>query len=81
MKSEKSTKVDQRLTIIGNHVRKLRKETGMNYIDFAKEIGMDKKTYYKVERGKEEYYLTTLMRILDYYPNISLESFFQDIIL
>jgi len=80
MESEKSPEVDQRLAIIGKHVRRLRKEnTDLNYIEFAANIGMNRKTYYKVERGLEEYYLTTLIRIIDYYPDISLESLFKEI--
>jgi DNA-binding XRE family transcriptional regulator len=80
MKSEDSVSVDQRLTKIGNHVRKLRKEkTDLNYIDFAAKIGMNRKTYYKVERGQEEYYLSTLIRIISYYEEITLESFFREI--
>jgi len=75
-----TTEVDHRLGIIGKQVRKLRKEkTDLSYIDFAEKIGMNRKTYYKVERGQEEYYLSTLIRIISYYEDISLESFFREI--
>ena len=80
MKSDDSAKVDQRLVAIGKHVRKLRKEkTDLNYIDFAKKIGMDKKTYIKVEKGQEEYYLSTLIRIISFYEDLTMESFFREI--
>ena len=80
MKSDGFAKVDQRLTKIGNHVRKLRKEkTDLSYIDFAAKIGMNRKTVYKVERGQEEYYLSTLIRIISFYEDSTLESFFREI--
>ena len=80
MKTKDSAKVDHRLVVIGKQVRKLRKEkTDLSYIDFAEKVGMDKKTYYKVERGQEEYYLSTLIRIISYYEDISIESFFREI--
>jgi len=79
MRSDDSAKVDKRLTIIGDQVRRLRKEkTDLSYIDFAAKIGMNKKTYYKVERGLEEYYLSTLIRIIAFYEDITLESFFRE---
>lgn len=65
---------------IGDQVRKLRKErTKLNYIDFAKEIGMNRKTYHKIETGSSEYYVSSLMRVLDYYPDITAEKFFKEI--
>jgi DNA-binding XRE family transcriptional regulator len=80
MKSNDSVKVDQRLATIGEQVRKLRKEkTDLSYIDFAAKIGMNRKTYYKVERGQEEYYLSTLIRIISFYEDLTMESFFREI--
>ena len=80
MKTKDSAKPDQRLAVIGKHVRKLRKtNTDLNYIDFAATIGMNRKTYYKVERGQEECYLTSLLRIIDFYDDITMESFFREI--
>ena len=67
------------LVIIGKQVRKLRKEqTTMGYIEFAKQIGLDKKTYYKIERGEGEFNITNLMRIISFYPEMTLGEFFAE---
>ena len=67
------------LVIIGKQVRKLRKEqTTMGYIEFAKQIGLDKKTYYKIERGEGDFNITNLMRVISYYPKLTLQEFFKE---
>ena len=67
------------LVKIGRHVRKLRKErTKMGYIEFAEQIGLDKKTYYKIERGEGDYNITNLMRVISYYPKLTLQEFFKE---
>ena len=65
---------------IGDQIRKLRKErTKLNYIEFAKQIGMNRKTYYKIETGSSEYYISSLLRVLEYYPDISTDEFFKSV--
>ena len=68
------------LSKIGKQVRKLRKEkTQLGYIDFAKKVKLNKKTYYKIERGEGDYNISNLIKIISYYsPDISLTKFFYD---
>ncbi len=63
---------------VGKQVRELREEKSIGYAKYAKEIGMSKNTILKVEKGEQEYYLSTLMKILSYYPDVSMETFFKD---
>ena len=78
MGRENDSKHQEWLLKIGAQVRKLRKtETNLNYIDFANIIGIDKKTYYKIERAEGEYNITTLMKIISYYPKMTLSKFFR----
>lgn len=64
---------------VGRQVRKLREEKSIGYAKFAEEVGMSKNTILKVEKGEQEYYLSTLMKILSYYPDVSMEIFFKDL--
>lgn len=65
---------------IGDQVRKMRKErTKLNYMDFAKEIRMNRKTYHKIETGSSEYYISSLLRVLKHYPDTTAEKFFKEI--
>ena len=67
------------LLTIGKHIRKLRKErTAMGYIEFAEKIGMDKKTYYKIERGEGNFNITNLMRIVSFYKEMTMQEFFAE---
>ena len=78
MEQENDSKHQEWLVLIGKQVRRLRKEkTNLNYIDFATTIGLDKKTYYKIERGEGEYNITTLMKIISHYPKLTLSKFFR----
>ena len=65
---------------IGQQLRKLRKEqTGLSYIDFAKMVGMNRKTYYKIETGAGEFYFSSLIRVLSYYKDLPLSQFLRDL--
>ncbi len=77
---EIDTQTSEWLEKIGLQIRQLRKErANIGYALFAKKVGMSKNTILKVEMGQQEYYLSTLMRILSYYPDVSMEQFFQDL--
>ena len=63
---------------IGAQVRKLRKEKAkMGYIEMSEKVGLDKKTYYNIERAVNEYNITSLMKIIDFYPKMTLSNFFK----
>jgi predicted transcriptional regulator len=67
------------LVKIGKQIRKLRKErTKMGYIEFSKQVGMDKKTYYKMERGEGDFNISSLMRIISFYPELTMQEFFAE---
>ena len=72
--------ISQELLIkIGAHLRKLRKEYfKCGYIEFAHKVGMDKKTYYNLERGEKDYNIGNFLKVLSTYSNISLSQFFKD---
>ncbi len=66
------------LILIGKQVRKLRKERAqLSIIKFSEAIRIDKKTYYKIERGHGEFNITTLMKIISFYPKMTLSKFFK----
>ena len=67
----------KKLIEIGEKVRKLRKEkTKNNLKEMAKILSMDKKTYYRIERGEGDYYITNLLKIA-FYHEISLAELFE----
>ena len=67
------------LVKIGKQVRKLRKEQAkLGYIKFAEKICIDKKTYYKIERAEGDYNITNLMRVISFYPKLTLQEFFKE---
>ena len=66
------------LVLIGKQVRRLRKERAkQSIILFSETVGLQRKTYYKIERGQGEFNITTLMKIISHYPNLTLSKFFR----
>jgi transcriptional regulator with XRE-family HTH domain len=63
---------------IGQELKRRRDETGLSYTALAKEIGMDKNSYYYIESAKVICGMVNLLQILDYYE-ITLSEFFQSI--
>ena len=63
---------------IGDAVRRYRNEKRIGYIDAAKEIGIEKKTLYAMERGELNFQIKTLFKVLDYF-SISFLDFINTI--
>ena len=61
------------LKAIGDRIKDLRKKKGVSYITLAKEVGMSRNGYNKIELAKSNLQLITLIRILRYHNT----SFFQ----
>ena len=67
---------------IGKRLRELRKDkTDLNYIDFAKTVGINKKTYYAIEKASKDYNITSFIKVLSYYPDDTVKDFIQKILL
>lgn len=79
-KKQKPTNAEFKIKI-GEKVRKMRKDnTDLNYIDFAKAVGLNKNTVFKIEKGTVgDYYITSLKCIIDYYPEMTMEMFFREL--
>ena len=67
----------ERIKKIGEKIRKLRKEVEPNYETFAFKNGINRMSYFNVEKGNN-IQLSTLLKILDGL-DISLEEFFKGI--
>lgn len=70
--------LNEKFRRIGEIVKHLRKtRTNLGYIDFAQNIGLNKKTYYRIERGSGDYYFSSLVQVISFYPDLSLADFFH----
>lgn len=59
---------EELLKQIGSELRRLRKEnTDLNSEKFAKRVIMEKKTYYRIERGNQDYNISSLLKVLLYW--------------
>ncbi|MCK5371217.1 MAG: helix-turn-helix transcriptional regulator [Cyclobacteriaceae bacterium] len=67
----------ERIKKIGEKIRMLRKEVEPNYETFAFKNGINRMSYFNVEKGNN-IQLSTLLKILDGL-DISLEEFFKGI--
>ena len=65
----------ERIKKIGEKIRQLRKEVEPNYENFAFKNGINRMSYFNVEKGNN-IQLSTLLKILDGL-DITLEEFFQ----
>lgn len=73
---ESYMKVDRKLELIGEKVRKLRKEKYSNYESFSKAFNINKVTLNRIENGKSvsmKLFLSILLKL----EIASLEDFFQ----
>ena len=77
MKQEFDPQSAKWLLKVGKQVRELREEKSIGYAKFAEEVGMSKNTILKVEKGEHEYYFSTLLKILAYYPDLKFSQFFE----
>ncbi|MFW5879206.1 MAG: helix-turn-helix domain-containing protein [bacterium] len=78
MKKENNDPYIDHYKRLGKVVRHLRKNrTNLDYISFAETIGLNKKSYYRIERGYGDYHISSLLKIITYYGNLSLEEFFK----
>lgn len=67
------------LTAIGNRIRELRRETGLNLEMFCIENKLPRISYSNLEAGRN-FQMTTLLTIIAKHPKIkSLADFFKDI--
>ena len=67
------------LDAIGKKILDLRKTTGLSIERFCAKNDIQRISYSNLESGKN-FHMTTLMKVLDAYPNVkSLESFFTGI--
>lgn len=70
---------EELLKQIGAAVRRLRKEkTKLNSEDFAKSIKLEKKTYYRIERGNQDYNISSLLKVLVHWKK-NLNDFLKDL--
>lgn len=51
------------LILLGKHIKKLRKETGLSQESFALSIGMDRTYYSSIEKGKHNITILNLYKI------------------
>ena len=63
---------------IGKRLRELRKNKGMSYIEFAKQIGISRNSYNSLELGKSNFQFISLLNILKY-NETPLNDFFKDL--
>jgi DNA-binding XRE family transcriptional regulator len=64
---------------IGSHLRILRKQFyKCGYIEFAQKVGIDKKTYYNMEKPKNDYSIGNLIKVLEMYDDMNLSTFFRE---
>ena len=78
MKPKEISQENHELLIeIGQRIRELRKNKGINYIDLAKEIGISRNSYNQLELGIRNFQFITLLEVLKYYE-IGLADFFKD---
>jgi len=73
---ESYSDANQKLAIIGERVRKLRKEKNPNYEDFAKKYNINKVTLNKIETGKSVS-MKLFISVLQKLEVTSLEIFFK----
>lgn len=65
---------------IGKRVRQLRQDIDDNYIRFAEEKEVSKNTLFRIEQGKENYSIFSLINILEKFPGMTLEKFLKELI-
>lgn len=63
--------------IIAVTLKRLREEEGISALAFSKKIGMHRNLYQKIEKAQGEYYLSSLHRVINYYPGMTFFKFFQ----
>lgn len=67
------------LDAIGKKIRDLRKSTGLSIEKFCTKNGIPRISYSNLEDGRN-FHMTTLLKVLDAYPDInSLSSFFKSL--
>lgn len=62
---------------IGAKLQSIRKKQKKSYKDLAQEVGLQRNLYNRLENGKINFQISTLLQILSYH-NISLTDFFHD---
>ncbi|WP_268036822.1 helix-turn-helix domain-containing protein [Algoriphagus sp. PAP.12] len=68
------------LKAIGERLKQLRKLEGYsNHEDFAFDKGINRSQYGKYENGKSDLQISTLVKIINCFSNMTLESFFKGI--
>jgi len=74
----KSKDQEERLLKIAEKIKKLRIDAGYtSYENFAVKHGLDRKQYWRMEKG-QNFMLSTLLRIIDIHK-VSLAEFFEDL--
>ncbi len=66
------------LVKIGKKLQKLRAERGNTYVKTAKEMGVPRNTLNRMELGRINFQLLTLVRVLNYY-HLSISQFFDEL--
>ncbi len=66
------------MTDIGKRIKQLRKNKGMGYIEFAKQIGISRNSYSQLELGKSNFQFISLLVVLKQH-GIGLAEFFKDL--
>ena len=67
------------LQIIGNHIRTIRKSKHITQIELASKLNLDRTYLSRVEAGKQNLTIETLIKICEEGLGISLKEFFGGI--
>lgn len=74
------TPKEQLLHSIGKRMTELRKQEGFkNHEDFAFEKGINRSQYGKYEKGKSDLQVSSLIKIILSYKNMTVEKFFEGV--
>lgn len=66
------------LVKIGKKLQRLRAKDGKTYVNTAQEMGVPRNTLNRMELGRINFQLLTLVRVLNYYK-LSISQFFDEL--
>ena len=79
MSTELDTQTQEILKAIGDCMRDLRKvNSPLDYKSFARdEVNIGMNTYLRMEKGNGDYNISSLLKVISYYPDLKLSEFFD----
>ena len=80
MSTELDTQTQEILKAIGDCMRDLRKvNSPLDYKSFARdEVNIGMNTYLRMEKGNGDYNISSLLKVISYYPDLKLSEFFDE---